>query len=255
MEIMGGGRTSILLHTTNAEKSKPSSIDEALEGFFHQMWLQCGARLMNSGDCCGLTVTTRWSSCTPPKFTPRNEVHEAARGYRRKRGELRRQENKKRRGKARVLAALVVSSMSDEPELPQIHEEWLSDEHLGARAEFEPGPPPALVLATGNRRDQVARTNTSRSLFLDTPSFDTIPDILDTPACDDLESEAWTGSNQARLTKCALLASTRAVFPQFTHPAVSSGLAVTRHRPNGARHSDDCQKARRERQCSFRSKM
>ena len=67
-------------------------------------------------------------------------------------------------------------------------------------------------------------------------------------------TRAWTGSNKARLTKSALLAPTRAVFLQFARPAVSSGLAGTQLRPNGTRQSGGCPKARRERQCSLRSK-
>ena len=66
-------------------------------------------------------------------------------------------------------------------------------------------------------------------------------------------TSAWTGNNQDRLTKSALLAPTRAVFLEFTRPAVSSGLAGTQHRPNGTRHSGDCPKARRARQCNLRS--
>ena len=95
----------------------------------------------------------------------------------------------------------------------------------------------------------------SSEAFPGTPSLDSLSDTPATPVFDDLSrTRALTGSNQARLTKSVLSAPTRAVLPQFTRPAVSSGLGRTQHRLNGTRHSNDCPKARRERQCSLRSK-
>ena len=119
------------------------------------------------------------------------------------------------------------------------------------------GPPRALALAAGNRRIGCSYDfeSPSSEALPDTPSsFDGISDI---PATRFLtiwsRTRALTGSNQARWTKSILLAPARAVLPQFTRPAVSSGLAGTQHGPNGTRHSGDCPKARRERQCSLRS--
>ena len=132
-----------------------------------------------------------------------------------------------------VSAALLVFSVSNEPECPQFQKEWVSDDHLDARAELEWRSPPSPAMAAGNEPS-------SSEAF---PAFGSISDSPTTPVFDELESDHSLDRQQpGRLTKSALLALTRAVLSQFTRPVVSLGLAETHHRPNGSRRSGGCPK-------------
>ena len=144
--------------------------------------------------------------------------------------------------KKKVSAALRVFSVSNETESPQFLEEWLSEEHLDAREEPEPGSPLEMAVAAGNRRIRRPHEYESPSseAFLDTPSFDSISDIPDTLVVDDLESEQSLDQQQPGPIDEICSVSSDACSDPSVYSAGSSGFAGTQHRPNGARQSGDC---------------
>ena len=121
-----------------------------------------------------ITTTGECQSGAPPALhaalrnspVERSARSEAAKECRRKRGEGRRREKRREKRQARVhqnrkamiatprfvSAAPLVFSVSNEPVSPQFPEEWVSDDHLDARAELESGSPRSPALAAGNDR-------------------------------------------------------------------------------------------------------
>ena len=95
-----------------------------------------------------------------------------------------------------VSAAPLVFGMSSEPESPQFPEDWVSDDHLEARAELEWRSPPSLA---GRVRYPSKCESSSSEAFPDTPSFASISDSPNTPVFDELESDHSLDRQQPRL--------------------------------------------------------